>query len=170
MNTLLTTAPSLAGVSVLFGQEEINEQNRKPPAIVVYPFGGSISGPGTPPRGLDPTINMLWEVKESIYIHCWGYDFNNPTNLNHYNKADTLRQNVLRALQYQRYEAEPESPKVNIGPGYWFEPVNEQWSLADNAQTKFGAVCVIEVVVKILILDVFPLLETITGINIEIEE
>ncbi len=73
--TLLSTAPSLANCGlngVLIGEEEINEQNRRPPAIVIVPIGGPIGGPGSPPHGLDPDTNMLWETAEIIHVHCFS--------------------------------------------------------------------------------------------------
>lgn len=171
LNTLLKTAPSLqsnALNAVLFGEEHIYDENRKPPAIVVVPMGGPI-GMGTAPKGLDPEqVNMIWETSEMIHVHCWGKSYaKNANSLDHYNATDLLRQNVLKAFQFQRYDADPEDDKINDGPGYWFKPVNGYWVTYGDSVTRYGRAYVIEIEVKILIIDdTSDETENVDGINI----
>lgn len=160
LQNILSQAPSLKGVTINWGEER-DWKNVKPPAIAVVPIGGPIDEPGLPVRNLDPLTNMLWETKERVSIYCWARSQAVNANIfDHYDAVDDLRQNVLKALQYQRSNG---LINGNFVDGAFYKPVAWQWELLDSSVVRMGRAGRLDVDIRIPILDDPPPEVTITN-------
>lgn len=165
LNTLLTQAPSLVGVNIFWGEENVWQQV-KAPSIVIVPNGGPIDEPGFPVRGLDPWTNMIWETKERVLIYCWAVANQNSyttTIFDNYDAVSVLRQKVLQAFQYQRSNSQFDG---YFADGAFYKPISQTWTLAQDAKTRMGRANIIEIDIRIPILDDEPEHTTIEEVNI----
>jgi hypothetical protein len=162
---LLTEAPSMSGVAITFGEETNYELNVALPRITIYPTLGEIAGGvGMTPTGVVNTAtNMIWDLNETIQIHCWTKS-KKPlaTILDHYGACEDLRQAVLQAFRYQRYHFQPD-----VGPGIYFniKPSKCFWVI-DDGRVKPGRAFIIELSMRIAIPDEQPVDAIIKGLDV----
>lgn len=142
--TMLEDSPTLAGVSVEFGEENINAQDVATPFVCIVPRNGTWYEPGYI-KELNPNIEMLWATTESVDVYLWDFDSSvNADLVDHADKVEQLRAKVLQALQNQRPY------------GLYFKPVSGRWSTMQEQQSRYGRGYVLTVQVEIGIPDVDP--------------
>ncbi len=163
MMLMLQDAPSLQGVSVVFGEESINDEAAALPMIAVVPIGGpwfNDSGPVDQPVG----IEQVWTGQESIDIYMWSSgdpnSFPAPTPIQNATAVELLRQKVLQAFQFQR-------PR-----GLVFKPVSGRWQRMGDGQNRYGRAYVMTIVVEIIVTDVLYPEVTVrnTEVSVQIED
>lgn len=154
LKNYLKQAPSMANVAVTLGEETIWDTNTPSPKVTIYPTTGMIAGGvGKPVPSVDPSVNMLWDLDETLQVHCWARSKKLlPTIDDHYDEVEILRQKVLQAFRNQRYQFTPE-----VGPGFYINitPSQTFW-VEDTSRIKLGRAWVLELVIKICITDVLP--------------
>ena len=155
---MLTEAPTLASVNVAFGEEMLSAENLPTPYVVIVPVGGPWADGSDAPgyfKGADPNLNNIWMTQESINIHCWAFDPDpNALPVDHADACETLRAQVLQALQYQ-------APN-----GLKFNPVSGSWVSMANAVNRFGRGYILNVQCDIAVPDVPVQYETVTQTTI----
>src|SRR5262245_5252378 len=98
----LSSSEVLTGVSVVFGEENVNAQEHELPMVVVVPLGGQWKTPSFV-RNLDPNVNVIWATDEAVEFHLWASDPDaDATAIDNAAAVETLRERVLQALQAQR--------------------------------------------------------------------
>ena len=158
LKTLLLTlqaAPTLAGVSVIYGEEDISAQDALLPVVVVVPVEGAYSEPGYS-QNLDPNIENIAEVRESIDLHLWAVSsLDNPQPVDNADAIETLRAQVLQAFWSQR------------ATGLFWKPISERWVTDENAVDRYGRALVITVQADISVPDVSPTEATIQTVEVD---
>lgn len=154
---MLTATPALSGISLVFGEENINAQEFPLPMVVMVPVGGTWGPPGTPGyyKNASPDLNNIWMTQETIDLYLWNNDPDaEATEVDHADAVEDLRARVLQALQSQ-------SPQ-----GLMYRPVSGRWQLADKENNRFGRAYVLTVSVDITIPDTLPVLATIEEVTV----
>jgi hypothetical protein len=153
---MLQAAPSLAGVSVVFGEEMTPAQDIPTPMVVMVPIAGSLTNQPGYIRNVDPSVNMTWFVVEDIELRMWAYSSaTNAQPIDHADAVETLRAQVLQALQFQQAPG-----------GLRYIPQRERWDLMQNASIRYGRSLALTVQVEIGIPDVLPTETLVTGLSI----
>ncbi len=140
---MLQAAPSLQGVSVVFGEEYKNAQEFPLPMVAVVPGSCVFKTDSFPGYGqvTAPDLDNLWMLTETISLVCWAsVDANAnppPTAVQNADAVEDLRVNVLRALQTQA-----------LG-GLYFVPQSGQWQLFNDQSSRYGRAFVRQVAVDI---------------------
>ena len=151
---MLAAAPSLANVSVGFGEENINAQDMPTPMVVVVPVGGTWNDTTCLPgyyKTADVNLQNIWMTREMIDLYCWGASID-PSALpvDHADATNELRQLVLQAFQNQ-------TPL-----GLKFVPMSGKWAQMGTASVRYGRAYVLTVQVDITAPDVLPVYATVT--------
>lgn len=128
--TMLAESPSMIGVSLAFGEENINAQEFPLPYCCVVPIGGPLQQSGADGGYyLDASNDQdnLWNTREALALVLWAADESpTATPAEHADACETLRQKVLQALQYQ-------APN-----GLMFRPVSGQWMRSNDVTVRYG--------------------------------
>src|SRR5689334_18409327 len=101
--TMLREAPTLAGVSVVFGMENVPAQEFNLPMVVVVPRGGQYAPGQGYVKDADVNLAVIWGVNTSIDLYLWaksGDPIGQPED--EADAIENLRAVVLQAFQYQR--------------------------------------------------------------------
>jgi hypothetical protein len=158
-NTLVA-APQLAGVSVVFGEENIRAQEFPLPMVVLVPTSGTYEFDAYGyAKGLDPDVDMIWPLRENLELHLWAFsDDPAATPIDHANEVEGLRQKVLRAMWAQRAE------------GTAFDPASERWALMQDQVNRYGRVLIMTVRVDVYssITDPLPVEATVTSVPVTV--
>jgi hypothetical protein len=149
LKTLMTSLQGsafLAGVNVLFGEEEIDDESSAPPKVVLVPVGGPWESPGYV-AGIDPETMNIWETKENCDVYCIAFSTTtNAQPIDHADAVETLRQQVLSAFQDQRNTAATDGSNQ---PGLYWKPISGRWELRQNALVRYGRSYVFSVMADI---------------------
>lgn len=155
--TSLQASSFLGGVSVAFGEEMIAAQEMPLPFVVIVPKGGPWEEPGYI-AGLDPSVENVWSTREEADIYMWAYSSaTNAQPVDHADAVETLRQQVLSALQDQRNQANTDGSNA---PGLYWKPTDGHWELMQNALSRYGRGYVLSVMTEIAV----PCLPQLTNI------
>jgi hypothetical protein len=156
----LQASTFLAGVSLAFGEEMVNDESQALPRIVVVPMGGQFeSSPGYA-RDLDPTIEAIWTVGEQIDFYLWAYDTTpGADRIDHEDAAGTLLGKLLAALQDQRAQYTDVS---SVDHGLYFHPLSERWQQMQGGFVRYGRALVASVLVPIPRAQPAPQVATVT--------
>jgi hypothetical protein len=142
--TAVQTSPYMQGVSVVFGDEEINMQRYTLPLVVMTPKGGTFSSPGYA-QGLDPNTYMSWETYEMVEFWLWNAasDLANQSAIDHTDAIEDLRALMLGALQYQLASY---SDASTVTYGIVYKVMGGRWEVVgQNAVSRFGRAYVLTV-------------------------
>ncbi len=142
----LQNAPTLRGVSVVYGEEFVSTTAYNLPLIVMVPTTGTYSQEGyqqDQPR----YSRSISRKKQMVKLYCWAFDIAN-TPIDNTNAMETLEAQVHQALAYQR-------SNENTKGIMWF-PISCSWETMKGAFTRYGRGLVIDVNVEITIPDVIP--------------
>lgn len=158
---VLKEAPSMAGISVAFGEEYERSEEFPLPLVVIVPGGGDWT------RGLpgyakqdDPDVYLdnLWTVQEQCQLWMWAAADPNanpaPTAVDNADEIENLRCNVLRAFQTQ------------APTGLYFVPISGQWSLMQGQFNRYGRGYVLNVRVDITYTTALPVDVTLAAVVI----
>lgn len=160
--TMLADAPSMTGVSLVFGEENIRAQEFRLPMVTVTPVGGSWTN-GLPGYYEDANVDLenIWLTTENINLTLWACaDMDAsppPTAVDHADAIENLRCNVLRAFQSQAAQ------------GLRFVPVSGQWALYDEQVNRFGRGYVLTVQVDITYPSALPVDVTLETVEVNPE-
>jgi hypothetical protein len=128
--TMLAESPSMVGVSLAFGEENINAQEYDLPLVVVVPIGGPLQQSGADGgyyRAASNDQDNLWNTREAVALVLWAASTDSlATPAMHADECETLRQKTLQALQCQ-------APN-----GLMFRPVSGQWMRSNDVTVRFG--------------------------------
>lgn len=166
LKTLVTmlqasTFLTASSVSVVFGEEEVNDQSKALPMVAVVPKGGPIVDSGYA-QGTDPSVEMVWATKEQIELYLWAYSTaSNATAIDHADAVEALRLLVLSAMQDQRYNQDG-----NDGGGLAYEAKGGRWELMQGAFNRYGRAYVMTVEVEIPIPMTQAVNATITSLTL----
>lgn len=152
--TALQTAPTLAGMSVVYGEEEQNDQSLPLPMFVIMPQGGPFQPGQGYIKGLGQTVAVIWTVDEQIDVAVWATAVSGLPIDN----ADATEQAaalMLQALANQRPS------------GLTYRPVSRRWQLMQGAYTRYGRALVLSFVAQVPIPGVTPSMATVTSIEID---
>jgi hypothetical protein len=151
----LTSAPTLAGASVVFGEENLASNEYPLPRVVVTPIGGNWESPGYY-KDANPDVTAIWKTDENIELSLWA-ESTDPTRqlpIHHATAVEDFRAAVLQALQAQR------------STGLFYKPVSGRWQLDQDAVSRLGRSYVLTVVVEITVPDVVPIEATYTSVTL----
>lgn len=166
---LLAAAPSLAGVSVAFGEENIRSTAFKLPMITVVPIGGPwVQGGGAYYKDSDPSLNSLWMTQENIDCYLWSADIDSDGRvkdtaqpIDNANAVENLRCRTLQAFQTQQAQFKSDGSKRY---GFMYRPVSGRWERQTDEVNRYGRVYVLTVNVDITVPDVLPVDATIDDV------
>jgi hypothetical protein len=151
--TALSSAPSLAGISIGFGEESVAMFANSAPAVVIVPKGGPWDvAPYA--HNVDPDVNRIWMTNEQIDIYIAGFSSaTNAAGVDHADATEDLLGAVLQALQWQQAQGSYASPV----DGARYIPVSGAWMLAGNEMERFGRCYVLSIQVDKTFADVLPI-------------
>lgn len=148
--TMLSASSYLAGINVIFGEENINAQEFPIPFVCVVPVGGPWNG-NAYIKGLDPEVEKAWSTNEQIELWCWnavntgGVLDETATPQQHADSVLSLLTSVVSSLQDQR-----------VGEGYdatsgglYFFPVSGRWQQMRQGSLRYGRAYVLTVSVEV---------------------
>jgi hypothetical protein len=138
LKALLSTLQAssfLSGVNVLFGEEELDDESKGTPKVVIVPDGGQWESPGYI-KGVDPETVNIWETKEECEVYCIAFSATpNAQPIDHADEVESLRQLVLAAFQDQRNQANADGSSA---PGIYWKPLSGRWEKRQNALNRMG--------------------------------
>jgi hypothetical protein len=142
----LQNAPTLQGVSVVYGEEMVATTAYSLPLVVMVPDTFTYTQEGYQQN--QPTYSRsISRKKQLVHLYCWAVDPLN-TSIDNTNAMETLEAQVHQALAYQRSNA--------ATSGIMWFPQGGKWQLMKGAFTRFGRGMVIDVNVEITVPDVIP--------------
>jgi hypothetical protein len=149
--TQLAAAPTMTGIAVQFGEESIADESQPLPRVVLVPLGGEVGEPAYS-MSTDPDVENQWSITEQcdVYMFAWSNAVD-ATPADHANAVELLRQKVLSAFQWQRYN-ENATTGATTGGLYW-KPLRMRWARFGDAVLKYGRCCVLTVEVEIPMVD-----------------
>jgi hypothetical protein len=157
----LSASSFLTGVSLVYGEEEIGEQSIPLPMVAIVPRGGPfVDDPGYI-NALDPTVERVWGISESVDLYLWAFSTaTGATAIDHADATESLRQLVLSALQDQRVQFDSQG---NQASGLWFKAVSERWEAMQGGFDRYGRALVLTVTVEISVPMATPPNATVTS-------
>lgn len=154
----------MSGVSLVYGEEEVNDQSQTLPMVVMVPRGGQVTNDPGYVNGLDPTVEHVWGISESIDLYLWAYSTaNGATAIDHADATETLRQLVLSALQDQRVQFDVNGNALN---GLWFAAQSQRWETMQGAFNRYGRALILTVTAEISVPMATPPNATVTSESI----
>jgi hypothetical protein len=159
----LAASSFLSGVSLVYGEEEVHDQSQALPMVVIVPVGGEVQSNGYEGNG-DPAVERRWSVLEQIDLYLWAFDTTPGAGpVDHADATETLRANVLSALQDQRAQY---TDVASVSYGLAFVPQRETWKQMEGAFVRYGRALVLSVVAEITVAMPVPAEATITETDI----
>lgn len=152
--TSFKAAPSLAGASVVFGEESIPAQSQALPLVVVVPQGGPIKkGQGMPVKNLPLGTSRIWQVAEAVDILIWTKaSGTHALPIDHADAVEDVAAFVLQALEYQRPQ------------GLNYEATGRAWATLENGQSRLGRALKLSIRLDVSVVNVAPPTATVTGL------
>jgi hypothetical protein len=142
----LQNAPTLQGVSVVYGEELIATDQSTLPLVVIVPDTFTYTQEGYQ-QDQPKYSRTISRKRQLVHLYCWAIDPLN-TPIDNTNAMETLEQQVHQALAYQRSNA--------ITSGIMWFPKGGKWQLMGGAFTRYGRGMVIDVDVEISVPDIIP--------------
>lgn len=143
----LQASSYMSGISLLYGEEEINDTSLAPPMVLIVPRGGPIDSDPGYAKDLDPTVDRVWAIRESLDIYLWGLSTApGALPIDHADATETLRQLVLSALQDQRAQFDVNG---DVARGLWFKAVSQRWETPQGSFLRYGRALILTVTVEI---------------------
>ena len=137
----------LQGVSLGFGEEMVAETDKSLPYVVMVPTTGAIDNNPGYAGGVDPNVEMIWGIHESVDLYLWANSsMPNAQPIDHADAVESLRQQVLSALRDQQAQG---SDTNAIAFGLSWYPVSERWQVMQGAVERFGRALAITVAIEI---------------------
>ena len=163
---MLASSSFLSGVSLVYGEEQINGRDYTYPAVVMVPTRGDINNQPGYIKDLDPSVEMVWGITETIDLYLVAFSsLPNAQPIDHADAVETLRQQVLSALQDQRAQF---TDVVNVSYGLYYKANSERWDMYQNAQKRYGRSLVLTVTAEISVPMATPASATITSETISV--
>lgn len=135
----LKTAPTLQGVTVVFGREDPHSQNRDLPMVLLEPVGGPVADSGYASNVNVETV--LWGVTEQIDVEIWA-TAGDGSAVDEADAVEALRARVLQAFKYQAVD------------GVYFRPFNGNWKIGEDPRGQYRRMYVLSVQAEIPVDDV----------------
>lgn len=158
----LTASAFLSGVSVLFGEENIDADIAALPAIVVVPKGGPWQSPGYA-QGLDPSVEYIADTDESIDVYMRSFCSDaDALAIDHADAVETLRQLVICAFADQRNQQNSDGSSAI---GLLWRPTVGHWEMAGNQIDRFGRMYVMTFITTIAVPTMSPQLATVKSVT-----
>lgn len=151
----LQANPFLAGISVVFGEENRFTAASKLPQIVFYPSKISYQQwtPGYV-QNLDPSIKVIWQRSENLVFELWDQAASNTaTAAQDADRIYLLSQKLSSALYYQRPN------------GYQFSITSGGWALFEGAKTRRGRAQILNITFDIPVFYTPPTEALITSVS-----
>lgn len=157
----LQASTFLSGVSLVYGEEEINDASIALPMVAVVPIGGDFTDSSSWSRQLDPAIEMQWGLLEQVDLYLWACN-TSPTAvpIDHVDAIESLRTLVLSALQDQRAQY---TDVASVAYGLQYRVLRQRWQQMQNSYVRFGRALVLTVEMRIAIPMAVPQVATITS-------
>lgn len=132
--TMLRASAYMAGVSVMFGEEEVHDSSQALPMVVVVPVGGPVEYNGYS-KAEDSDVEQLWKLPEQLDVKCWAYA-TAPGALpeDHADAIESLLVLVLSALQDQRAN----QSFTGQATGLWWKPTSGRWEQMQGGFVRYG--------------------------------
>lgn len=160
----LQASTYLTGVSLVFGEENVNAQDSPLPMIIMVPVGGEINNTPGYAGGLDPAVEMIWGIREQVDFYLWAYDTTPGAQpIDHADAVETLRQKLLSALRDQQAQY---ADVASVSYGLSWYPVSERWSLYDGASVRYGRCLIVSTRPEIAVAMATPQEATITSFSL----
>lgn len=139
----LQASTYLSGVTLAFGEEMISAQEATLPYVVMVPKGGPITADGYEGNG-DPIVERRWKINERIEFYLWAVAASSPNadRIDHADAVETLRQQLLTALQDQRAQY---ADVISVANGNYFDATEQRWQLEGEANTRYGRALILSV-------------------------
>jgi len=135
--TMLSQSQYITGnnVSIVFGEEEVNDQSKALPMVVMVPRGGSWEVVAGYAKNTDSNIEQTWGCREEIDLYLWAAD-SSPTALpiDHADAIESLVGIVLSTFQDQRMNQGFDA----TSGGLYYIPRRGEWTLMQGAFNRFG--------------------------------
>jgi hypothetical protein len=151
----LSTAPTLAGMSVVYGEEFANAQDYPLPLFVIMPKGGPFTPGQGYIKGMGQTIQVIWMVDEQIDVAVWASAGDSAQPIDNADATENAAALMLQALANQRPS------------GLTYRPVARNWSQMQGAVSRFGRGLILSFVAQVPIPGVTPSTATVTSIEID---
>lgn len=137
-------------VTIVFGNEEVNQQRVQMPYVALSPVGGQYDPDPGYSANADPLQDAQWEKAELVEL--WLYNASSVAGqqggIDHADAVESLRQWVLSALYDQRAQY---TDTNSIAYGLSWKPLSGRWETFGNAPSRFGRAYVLSIAVKITI-------------------
>lgn len=165
--TALQTSALLtaAGVSVLFGEEQLDTYDTVPPRIVMVPVGGPWEMPGYY-EGADPDLQMTATTQEACDLYVYGASTISPDPIDQADAVEQVRALLMNALQQQQMTTDDTGARAG---GLKWRPTDGVWFTAngspDDEVAQYGRVYRLTVVFDISIPGISPEDATVTTVQ-----
>lgn len=147
--TQLAAAPTMSGIAVQFGEESLADESQPLPRVVLVPLGGEVGEPSYA-MSTDPDAENQWSIIEQCDVYMLAWNATN-TPIANANEVELLRQKVLSAFQWQRYNENAQTG-ATTGGLYW-RPLRMRWARFGDAIERYGRCCVLTIEVEIPMVD-----------------
>ncbi len=147
---MLQNAPSMQGVSVLFGEENINSEDALLGMVTIVPVGGPWQQPGFGFSNANVNTETIWQNDEQIDVVMWTSCDPNalpvPSEVDHADAVEQLIGRVLNAFQFQQMPG-----------GLVYRPTHGRWNRMGDGSNRYGRSYTLSVtVVKSIPADLYP--------------
>lgn len=159
----LQASTYMAGVSLVYGEEEVNDQSLALPMVAIVPTGGDFEDSPAYSTGIDPAIEAQWGVRESVDLYLWAYNASGVP-IDNVDATETLRQLVLSALQDQRAQY---TDVASVARGLHWKPTRQRWQTMQGGWTRYGRALVLTVETTIPIPMAAPQEATVTSFDLQ---
>lgn len=153
--TALVNAPTLAGTSVVYGEENKYAQDYPLPLFVVIPIGGPFQPGQGYIKGLGQTVAVIWAVDEQIDVAVWAAVGDGALPIDNADAAENAAALMLQALANQRPS------------GLTYRPVSRSWRTLDGDLSRYGRALILSFVAQVPIPGVSPVMATVTSVEID---
>jgi hypothetical protein len=159
----LQASTFLAGVSLVYGEEEVHDTSLALPMVALVPTGGDFEDGPSYSTGLDPAVEAQWGVRESVDLYLWANNVSGVP-IDNADATESLRQLVLSALQDQRAQY---SDVVSVAHGLYWKPTRQRWQTMQGGWVRFGRALVLTVETTIPIPMTAPQEATVTSFDLQ---
>lgn len=153
--TALVNAPTLAGTSVVYGEENEAAQDYPLPMFVIMPQGGPfLPGQGYI-KGLGQTVAVIWTIDEQIDVAVWAAAGAGALPIDNADATENAAALMLQALANQRPS------------GLTYRPVSRTWKTMSGAFSRYGRALILSFVAQVPIPGVSPVMATVTSVEVD---
>jgi hypothetical protein len=161
----LAASTYLTGVSLVYGEEEVNDSSKPLPMVVMVPTGGEFEDSPAYSTALDVSVESQWGVRESVDLYLWAVDpAISGVPIDNVDATETLRQLVLSALQDQRAQY---TDVASVAHGLYWKPTRQRWQQMQGGFVRYGRALVLTIEATIPIPMAAPQEATVTSFNLQ---